>query len=111
MNKPKKLNEKQIVKAALERRGMSQKSFASAIGVESKMLTNQLNQNATLNLSTLYALLNALGYEIVVREKDAKTAKQEFVVSDNTDSITVDDEREEVVAKIRASMKPPVSKV
>ena len=110
MNKPTKLNEKQIVKAALERRGMSQKSFASAIGVDSKVLTNQLNQSAIINLGTLYALLNALGYEIVVREKDAKNAKQEFVISENTEPIVVDTGMEEVVEKIRSEMKPPESR-
>ena len=76
MNRKKILmNEKRIIRIAIAGSGNTIKSAAEKAGIKNVSLSNQLgNADSTMTLTSVYALLNGLGYEIVVRKKVLKKA-------------------------------------
>lgn len=77
------MNDKQIVKAALKRRGESQTSLAEKMGYANKTsIATMLSRPSDLRMNVLLKMLDALGFEIVIRSKD-KADKVEWVMSED----------------------------
>ena len=103
------MNDKQIVKAALTRTGTSQAELSGRIGYANKTsLATMLCRQSTLRMDVLYKILDALGFEIVIRPKN-KADKTEWLLSDNENPIETELYAPDV-DKIRSEMKPPVRK-
>ena len=82
------LNEKQIVKAALKSCGWTQKRLSQALGAENpKIVGNQLSRDSTLTLTTLFAMLDAMGFEIEVHSKYPGMTKEKWILKQNSDPI------------------------
>ena len=80
------MNEKQILRAAIKRQGLTQPEVSKKVGLASKTVGAMMCRQNDLALGNFYKLLSALGYEIVIRSKD-DSDKVEFVLSDNDNPI------------------------
>lgn len=81
------MNEKHIVRIALALSGDTIKTAGEKTGIHPNVLSSQLNRyGSTMTLTSLYSLLNAIGFEIVVRDKDKQYGGKEFVFSDISES-------------------------
>ena len=104
------LNEKQIIRATMAKSGTTIKAAAETIEVKANAIANQLSRaDSTMTLTSVYALLNAMGFEIVVRDKNSKYGGVEYVLGENRDEIETERYMPEIDA-IKASMKPPAVK-
>ena len=80
------MNDKQIIRAALKYRGMSQPQLAKKMGYSSATSVGSiLNKGNCLRVDVLFKFLNALGFEIAIRPKDSKGT--EWILLDNSDAI------------------------
>lgn len=112
-NNDMRLNEKQIIRAALTVSDTTQKSVSESIGINPNTLKNQLcRPDNTMTLISVYRLLNAMGFEIVVRDKDNRYGGKEYIVSEDTSAIPaekyapiVDEIKSENAAAMLDSMK------
>lgn len=96
------MNEKQILRAAIKRQGMTQPEVSAKVGLASKTVGAMMCRPNDLALGNFYKLLSALGYEIVIRSKN-NSDKVEFVLSD--DDTPIETERyvsPEEAAKLEA---------
>lgn len=73
-----------IVKEALKTMGWSQKALAKQAGYGEEKHTSVSNRinNHTMKVDTFVRLLNAMGYELVVRSTSPNTNKNEWTVSE-----------------------------
>lgn len=116
-NREMRLNEKQIIRAALAVSNMTQKKVSESVGINPNTLKNQLGRpDNTMTLISVYRLLSEMGFEIVVRDKDGKYGGKEYIVSEDVTRIAeqiVDDKKESErimqaeVDAIKSEMKPP----
>ena len=100
------LNEKQILAAFMKEHSETVKSVADKSGMNNRTLSNQLGRpESTLTLSTVYALMKAMGVEIVFRDEHGT----EHVLSEDCSQIAVEENKlaNEKVSAIKAEMKPP----
>lgn len=102
------MNDKQIVKAALARTGTSQAALSSKIGYANKTsLATMLSRQSTLRMDVLHKILDALGFEIIIRPKN-RADKTEWALSEDESPIEaqryVDPEE---IERIKSEMKPP----
>lgn len=74
------MNEKEVIKECLSIRGWSQSKLAEESGYKSqKNITGFLNRGENgLRMDVVVRLLNAMGYEVVVRDKMG--SKQEWTI-------------------------------
>lgn len=78
------MNEKEVVRALMAECGWSQATLAEKAGFASQSnVTGLLNQNRKgMRFDNLLRLVNAMGYEIVVR--DTRKNGKEFIVDSST---------------------------
>lgn len=77
------MNEKRIIRIAIASSGNTIKSAAEKAGIKGISLSNQLgNLESTMTLTSVYSLLDAIGFEIVVRKKGERESTQEYVLSE-----------------------------
>ena len=97
------MNDKQIVKAALTRTGTSQAVLSERLGYANKAsIATMLSRPSDLRMNVLLRILDALGFEIVIRSKN-RVDKAEWVLSE--DNAPIETERyvsEEESAKLAA---------
>ena len=119
------MNEKHILRLIMISAGETIKSVANKVGIKGTALSNQLSRpESTMTLTSVYTLLDAMGYEIVVRKRKASKDSAEYVL---TEIDSVDDaawKKKIAIAKadeevrriesetvncgtIRSEMKPP----
>ena len=109
-NNDMRLNEKQIIRAALTVSDMTQKSVSESIGINPATLKNQLGRpDNTMTLISVFRILTAMGFEIVVRDKDACYGGKEYVVSEDTSPIEAE-KYAPIVDVIKSEMKPPAKR-
>lgn len=83
------MNDKQIIRAALKYRGVSQPQLAKKMGYSSVTSVGSiLNKGNCLRSDVLFKFLNALGFEIAVRPIDDRDT--EWMLLDNSDAIQTD---------------------
>ena len=83
-----RLNEKQIIRAALTISGKTQKEVCEGIGINPNTLKNQLcRPESTMTLISVYKLLAEMGFEIVVRDADGRYGNREFTISAGDEAI------------------------
>lgn len=83
-----KINDKQIIKAALKSCGWSQKRLSDAMGYENKSsIATMLSRDAALRLDTFMRMLDAMGFEVVVRSKYPGMTNEEWLLSEDTAKI------------------------
>lgn len=121
------MNEKHIIRLAMEISGETPKTVSPKIGITSNSFNNQLGRpDSTMTLTSVFAALRAMGFEIVVRDENGKYGNVEYVIAevDETDpewkkraaQEQADakkrriDYESEIVASIRTGMKPPSTK-
>lgn len=81
------MNEKHIIRIAMALSGDTIKTACEKTGIHPNVLSSQLNRfESTMTLTSLYSVLNAIGFEIVVRDKDGQYGGKEFVFSDISES-------------------------
>ena len=81
------MNEKHIVRIAMALSGDTIKTAGEKTGIHPNVLSSQLNRfESTMTLTSLYSVLNAIGFEIVVRDKDGRYGGKEFTFSDISES-------------------------
>lgn len=99
------MNDKQIVKDAIAHAGISQAALSERIGYANKTsLATMLSRPSDLRMNVLLKILDALGFEVVVRAKN-KADKTEWVLFDENARCNSEVPS---VEEIRAGMKPPV---
>ena len=77
------MNEKRIIRIAIASSGNTIKSAAEKAGIKGISLSNQLgNLESTMTLTSVYSLLDAIGFEIVVRKKGERGSTQEYTLSE-----------------------------
>lgn len=108
------MNEKQIIRAVLKREGKTQTEISKEVGLSERSVGTMLCRPNTLSLGNVYGLLNALGYEIVVRPKD-KANEIEFVISEDNSPIEceryVSDEMRDRIAAKQAETEEEMEQV
>ena len=74
------MNEKQVVREVMKLRGWSQPTLAAEAGFNSQSnITGLLNNNKNgMRFDNLFKMLNAMGCEIVVRDKMG--SKKEWII-------------------------------
>ena len=64
------MNEKEIIKTAMAADGITQKELADALAWGSQQAVgNMLTRKNSMRLDNFVKMLNAMGYEVVVRKK------------------------------------------
>lgn len=102
------MNDKQIIRAALKYRGMSQPQLAKKMGYSSVTSVGSiLNKGNCLRSDVLFRFLKELGFEIAIRPVDDKDT--EWILLDNADAIQTDfvkryisDDEAEKISEIKA---------
>lgn len=65
------LNEKHIIRLALIESRSAIKDVAEKLGIKGTTISNQIaKKESTLTLTTFFSILDALGFEIVIRKKE-----------------------------------------
>ena len=78
------LNEKHILRLAMIESDAMIKDIAAKIGIKATTLSNQLGRKeSTLTLTSFFAILDSLGYEITIRKRNKGSA---YVLKDITES-------------------------
>lgn len=67
------------IKEAMERENIVQSSLANKIGVTPQALNMRLGYD-NISADKMYEMLNAMGYEIVIRPKQKKHKDSEIVI-------------------------------
>ena len=119
------MNEKHILRLIMISAGETIKSVADKVGIKGTALSNQLSRpESTMTLTSVYTLLDAMGYEIVVRKKNAKKEDATYILREiDSDAdiawkkhVAIAKAKEEVrriesesenIAAIKSEMKPP----
>ncbi len=79
------LNEKHIIRLALIESRSAIKDVAEKLGIKGTTISNQLGRkDSTMTLTSFFSILDALGYEIVVRKKEKH--KNEYNLENICDS-------------------------
>ena len=75
---------KDIVKDILKDSNMSQNDLAEKLGVKQSNITGLLNRYDTMKVSSLVEMIEAMGYELIVRDtrKDSAGNRKEWRVTD-----------------------------
>ena len=77
------MNEKNVVREVMKLRGWSQQKLADELGFKRQTnVSGLLNNSNSMRVDNLFKLLDAMGCEIVVRDKMG--SKKEWVVDDET---------------------------
>ena len=77
------MNEKHIIRMCLTLCGETLKSVAEKVGIKPNALANQLGRHdSTMTLTSIFALLDAMGFEIVIRDKDKKYGGVEYALTE-----------------------------
>ena len=109
------MNDKQLVKAALKRSGESQAALSVKLGYANKTsIATMLSRPSDLRMSVLFKMLDALGFEIVVRPKN-RDDKSEWIVSEDdapieTERYIPESEIERIKADNAAAMRESMKK-
>jgi hypothetical protein len=81
------MNEKHIIRMCLTICGLTLKSVSERIGVKANALANQLGRpDSTMTLTSVFTLADAMGFEIVVRDKDKQYGGVEYILSERPES-------------------------
>ena len=81
------MNEKHIIRMCLTICGLTLKSVSERIGVKANALANQLGRpDSTMTLTSVFALADAMGFEIVIRDKDKQYGGVEYILSERPES-------------------------
>lgn len=81
------MNEKHIIRMCLTICGLTLKSVSERIGVKANALANQLGRpDSTMTLTSVFTLVDAMGFEIVVRDKDKQYGGVEYILSERPES-------------------------
>lgn len=81
------MNEKHIIRMCLTLCGETLKSVAEKVGIKPNALANQLGRpDCTMTLTSVFALLDAMGFEIVIRDKDKKYGGVEYALTERPES-------------------------
>jgi hypothetical protein len=76
------LNEKMIIRYAMLTSKENLKSLAEKLGVTPGSVSNKLNRaDSTVELASVYSMLDVMGFEIVVRDKFNRTGN-EFIITE-----------------------------
>ncbi len=75
---------KDIVKEILKDSNMSQNDLAEKLEVKQSNITGLLNRYDTMKVSSLVEMIEAMGYELIVRDtrKDSNGNREEWRVTD-----------------------------
>lgn len=77
------MNEKNVVREVMKLRGWSQQKLADELGFKRQTnVSGLLNSSNSMRVDNFFKLLDAMGCEIVVRDKMG--SKKEWVVDDST---------------------------
>lgn len=83
------MNDRQIIRAILKRMGMTQPELSEKIGYKKETVGTILKGKSEMGVGKLYRMLNALGYEVIIRRADGSDPK-EFRLEDNEDAIPIE---------------------
>lgn len=76
------MNAKDVVKEIMKYAGYSQEELAKKAGYASQSnITGILNRSSSMRVDNLVAMVEAMGFEVIVRNKQ-KTNKQEYYITD-----------------------------
>ena len=105
------MNDKQIVKAALTRTGTTQAALSGKIGHANKAnIAAMLSRPGTIRMDIFFKILDALGFEIVVRPKN-KADKVEWLLSEDETPIETKQFVDfSEIGRIESEIKPHVRK-
>lgn len=79
------MNDKQLVKAALKRTGESQASLSAKLGYANKTsIATMLSRPSDLRMNVLFRMLDALGFEIVIRPKNHADKTEWLLLDDDS---------------------------
>ena len=102
---------KEIVRAALVKSGISQMKLSEILGYSKRTSVGSiLNKNNSLRTDVFVRWLDALGYEVIIRNKNINGEEYILIVEPETEEekqAESDRLKAENAAAIRAEMKPP----
>ena len=103
------LNEKLLIKAAMAESGESVKSLANKMGISVTAIYSQVNRrDSIMSLTSVFNMLDAMGFELVMRDREGKYGGVEYTLKERTES---DDEFElEVMDAIAAAKKRKINR-
>lgn len=77
------MNEKHVIRCVMTLCGESLKHISSAIGISAGAFSAQLGRtDSTMTLTSVFAALRAMGFEVVVRDKDGKHGGIEYIIDE-----------------------------
>lgn len=102
------MNEKQIIRAALKSAGMTQPELSELLGYKRETVGTLLRSKSDMGIGKLFRMMNAMGIDIVFRDREGKCGGAEWVLSEDESPIEAERyvDREEI-ERIKSEMKPP----
>lgn len=74
------MNEKEILRQAMKVRGMTQAMLADAAGYRSQTNISEILRGQTLKTQTLVRLLDAMGFDLVVKDRNGSNRENVWKV-------------------------------
>ena len=77
------MNEKDIVRAAMSARGITQKMLAEQAGLKYQSNVSEMLGSRSLRVDNFVKLLNAMGFDVIVKDRNGKNRENEWKVGDD----------------------------
>ena len=74
------MNEKEVIRAAMEARGFNQTMLADAAGLKRQSNVSEMLRGKSLRVDNFALLLDALGFELVVKDKNGSNKSNTWKV-------------------------------
>lgn len=76
------MNEREIIRAAMKSRSYTQAMLADNLGYKSQNGIAQRLRGKEMRIETFVKFLNALGYEVIVRDKNRSNKENSWIVGE-----------------------------
>jgi transcriptional regulator with XRE-family HTH domain len=74
------MNEKQIVREAMKVRGLTQAMLADAAGLKNQSNVSEILRGQTLKTQTLVKLLDAMGFDLIIKDRNGSNRENVWKV-------------------------------
>ena len=74
------MNEKEVIKAAMEARGFNQTMLADKAGLKRQSNVSEMLRGKSLRVDNLVKLLDAMGFDVVVKDRNGSKKENQWKV-------------------------------
>ena len=77
------MNEKEALRLAMKARGLNQTVLAEMAGLKRQSNVSEMLRSSSMRVDNLVKLLDAMGFEVVIRDKNKANRENVWVLAEN----------------------------